>query len=45
MKIITRVFLIAVMLLPMLATASGGAHLYKAPIDINDKESLRRIDD
>ena len=33
---------VAVMLMPMLATASSGAHLYKAPIDINDKESLRR---
>ena len=32
----------AVMLMPMMAAASGGAHLYKAPIDINDKESLRR---
>ncbi|NOQ88512.1 MAG: cytochrome c1 [Gammaproteobacteria bacterium] len=42
MKIITRVFLIAVMLTPMLATASGGAHLETAPIDIYDKESLRR---
>ncbi len=42
MKIITRVFLIAVMLMPMLATASGGAHLETAPIDINDKESLKR---
>ena len=30
------------MLMPMNALASGGAHLYKAPIDINDKESLRR---
>jgi ubiquinol-cytochrome c reductase cytochrome c1 subunit len=28
--------------MPMMAAASGGAHLYKAPIDINDKESLRR---
>jgi len=42
MKIITRVFLIAAMLLPMLASASGGVHLETAPIDINDKESLRR---
>ena len=32
----------AVMVMPMLATASSGAHLYKAPIDIYDKESLRR---
>ena len=32
----------AVMLMPMLATASSGAQLYKAPIDIYDKESLRR---
>jgi len=32
----------AIMLMPMMAAASGGAHLLKAPIDINDKESLRR---
>ena len=42
MKKILLVLLAAVMLVPMLATASSGAHLYKAPIDINDKESLRR---
>jgi ubiquinol-cytochrome c reductase cytochrome c1 subunit len=30
------------MLMPMMAVASSGAHLYEAPIDINDKESLRR---
>jgi len=35
-------FMAAVMLLPMMADASSGAHLYKAPIDINDKESLKR---
>ena len=42
MKILVILFMAAVMLVPALATASGGAHLYKAPIDINDKESLRR---
>lgn len=42
MKKILLVLLAAVMLMPMLATASSGAHLYKAPIDIYDKESLRR---
>ncbi len=42
MKTIVTLFLAVVMLMPMLATASSGAHLYKAPIDINDKESLRR---
>ena len=41
-KLITLFMAAAVMLMPMLATASSGAHLYKAPIDINDKESLRR---
>ena len=30
------------MLTPVMAAASGGAKLLKAPIDINDKESLRR---
>ncbi len=34
--------LAVVSLTPMMAAASGGAHLYKAPIDINDKESLKR---
>jgi len=42
MKKILLVLLAAVMLMPMLATASSGAKLYKAPIDIYDKESLRR---
>ncbi len=42
MKSIVTLFLAAAMFLPMLATASGGAHLLKAPIDINDKESLKR---
>ena len=42
MKKITTLLLAAVMFMPMMAAASGGAHLYKAPIDINDKESLRR---
>ena len=32
----------ASMMTPMLALAGGGAHLDKAPIDISDKESLRR---
>jgi len=41
-KIITLFMAAAIVLMPMMATASGGAHLYKAPIDINDKESLRR---
>lgn len=32
-----------VMLTPMMASAAGGGvHLYEAPIDINDKESLKR---
>jgi len=42
MKTLMTLFMAVVMLLPMMATASSGAHLYKAPIDINDKESLRR---
>ena len=42
MKKITTLILAAVMLMPMMAVASGGAQLLKAPIDINDKESLRR---
>ena len=42
MKTLVILFMTAVMLVPTLATASGGAHLYKAPIDINDKESLKR---
>jgi ubiquinol-cytochrome c reductase cytochrome c1 subunit len=41
-KKIIILFMAAVMVMPMLATASSGAHLYKAPIDIYDKESLRR---
>ena len=41
-KLITLFMAAAVTLMPMMAAASGGAHLYKAPIDINDKESLRR---
>jgi len=35
-------FMAVALLVPMMAAASGSAHLYKAPIDINDKESLRR---
>jgi len=42
MKNLVIVFIAAVMLTPVLASASGGAHLEKAPIDINDKASLRR---
>lgn len=41
-KLITLFMAAAVMLMPALATASGGAALLDAPIDINDKESLRR---
>lgn len=42
MKNIVKLFVIAVMMLPAIAAASSGAHLYEAPIDINDKESLKR---
>ena len=42
MKKIITLFIAAVLLMPVMASASGGAHLHKAPIDINDKESLRR---
>ena len=42
MKKIVTLFIAAVMLMPMLANASGGAKLLEAPIDINDKESLKR---
>jgi ubiquinol-cytochrome c reductase cytochrome c1 subunit len=42
MKNIVKLFVIAVMMLPAMASASGGVHLYEAPIDINDKESLKR---
>lgn len=41
-KLITLFMAAVVMLMPMLATASGGVHLETAPIDINDKESLKR---
>jgi len=41
-KIIALLMAAAVVLTPVMATASSGAHLYKAPIDINDKESLKR---
>jgi len=40
-KITISVFAVA-MLMPVMAAASGGVHLESAPIDINDKESLRR---
>lgn len=42
MKKIVTLFIAAVMLMPMLANAAGGAKLLEAPIDINDKESLKR---
>jgi len=42
MKKIVVLFVSAVMLSPVLAIASGHAHLEKAPIDIHDKDSLRR---
>ncbi len=42
MKKILLVLLAAVMLTPMLATAASSIKLYEAPIDIYDKESLRR---
>jgi len=43
MKKMIKLFVIAVMMLPAMAMAAGGGvHLYKAPIDINDKESLKR---
>jgi ubiquinol-cytochrome c reductase cytochrome c1 subunit len=41
-KIIALFMAAAVVLAPVMATASSGVHLYKAPIDINDKESLKR---
>jgi ubiquinol-cytochrome c reductase cytochrome c1 subunit len=41
-KIIALFMAAAVVLTPVMATASSGAKLYKAPIDINDKESLKR---
>ena len=42
MKKIVVLFISAIMLSPVLAIASGHAHLDKAPIDIRDKDSLRR---
>ncbi len=42
MKKMIKLLVIAVMMLPAIVAASGGAHLYEAPIDINDKESLKR---
>lgn len=42
MKNIVTLIIAAVMLMPMLANAAGGAKLLEAPIDINDKESLKR---
>ncbi len=41
-KKIIVLFMAAVMVMPAMVAASSGAHLYQAPIDINDKESLRR---
>ncbi|MBE9568767.1 MAG: cytochrome c1, partial [Proteobacteria bacterium] len=42
MKTTILSFIAAALLTPVMALASGGAHLESAPIDINDKESLRR---
>jgi len=42
MKTIITLLISAVMLMPVVAAASSGAHLDSAPIDINDKESLQR---
>ncbi len=42
MKKIIILFITAVLLSPVLAIASGNVHLEEAPIDIYDKESLRR---
>jgi ubiquinol-cytochrome c reductase cytochrome c1 subunit len=42
MKQIISLFFAAVLLMPVMVAASGGAHLYSAPIDLNDKESLKR---
>ena len=42
MKSIVKLLMVAVLLTPVLAAASGGANLHEAPIDIYDKESLRR---
>jgi len=42
-KLIPLFMAVAVLLMPVMATAaSGGVHLDNAPIDISDKESLRR---
>jgi ubiquinol-cytochrome c reductase cytochrome c1 subunit len=41
-KIIALLMAAAVVLTPVMAAASSGVPLYKAPIDINDKESLKR---
>ncbi len=42
-KLIMLLMAAAVVLTPVMASAAGGgAKLYEAPIDINDKESLRR---
>ena len=41
-KLIPAFVAVVVMLMPMMVAASGGAHLDNAPIDISDKESLRR---
>jgi ubiquinol-cytochrome c reductase cytochrome c1 subunit len=41
-KIIALFLAAAVVLTPVMAAAAGGARLEKAPIDINDKESLKR---
>ena len=41
-KKIIKLLIVAAMLVPVMATASASVHLESAPIDINDKESLRR---
>ena len=41
-KLITLLMTAALMLMPVMATASSGVHLDNAPIDISDKDSLRR---
>ncbi|MDT8283299.1 MAG: cytochrome c1 [Gammaproteobacteria bacterium] len=42
MKKVITLFVAAIVFAPVMAAASGNAHLYEAPIDINDKDSLRR---
>ncbi|MBL4712461.1 MAG: cytochrome c1 [Gammaproteobacteria bacterium] len=42
MKKLMPILMVAAMLMPALVLGSSGAKLYTAPIDINDKASLRR---